>query len=134
MHIQPYLFFGGRADEAIAFYEKTLGAKLSRRVLFKDNPDGPPADPAIADNVMHASLQIGDSPIMLSDGHGAEGPRFQGFSLTLTVASDAEVDRLFAALAEGGNVMQAPTKTFFSSRFAMATDRFGVMWIILVAS
>ena len=102
------------------------------RLRFKDNPDGAPTNPAIADNVMHARLQIGDSTLLLSDGHGAEGPRFQGFSLTLSVADDAEVDRLFAALSEGGSVMQAPTKTFFSPRFAMATDRFGVLWIILV--
>lgn len=134
MHIQPYLFFGGRADEAIAFYEKALGATLLRRLLFKDNPDGPPANPALAENVMHASLRIGNSTIMLSDGHGAEGPRFQGFSLTLAVSDDAEVDRCCSALADGGSVMQAPTKTFFSPRFAMATDRFGVMWIILVGS
>jgi PhnB protein len=102
------------------------------RVRFKDNPDGAPPNPAIADNVMHARLQIGDSTLLLSDGRGAEGPRFQGFSLTLSVADDGEVDRLFAALSEGGSVMQSPTKTFFSPRFAMVTDRFGLLWIILV--
>jgi PhnB protein len=131
MHIQPYLFFGGRADEAIAFYEKALGAKLLRRLLYKDNPDSPPTNATLAENVMHASLRIGDSTLLLSDGHSAEGRGFQGFSLTLSVASESEVDRLFAALSEGGGVMQAPTKTFFSPRFAMATDRFGVIWIIL---
>ena len=61
-----------------------------------------------------------------------KAPCFQGFSLTLSVADDDEVDRLFAALSEGGSVMQAPTKTFFSPRFAMVTDRFGLLWIILV--
>jgi PhnB protein len=132
MHIQPYLFFEGRADEAIDFYQKTLGAKLVMRLRFKDNPEGGPPNPSIAENVMHARLEIGDSVLLLSDGHGPEGPRFQGFSLTLSVKSDAEVDRLFAALSEGGSVMQAPMKTFFSPRFAMAADRFGVMWIILV--
>jgi PhnB protein len=132
MHIQPYLFFEGRADEAIDFYQTTLGAKLVMRLRFKDNPDGGQCDPAIAENVMHARLQIGDSTLLVSDGRGSDGPRFQGFSLTLSVASDAEVDRLCAALSEGGSVMQAPGKTFFSSRFAMATDRFGVLWIILV--
>ncbi len=132
MQIKPYLFFEGRADEAIAFYQQALGAKLVMRLRYKDNPDGAPTNPAIAENVMHARLQIGDSTLLLSDGHGAEGPRFLGFSITLSVASEPEVDRLFAALSECGSVMQAPTKTFFSSRFAMATDRFGVLWIILV--
>jgi len=132
MQIKPYLFFEGRADEAIGFYQQALGAKLVMRLRYKDNPDGVPSNPAIAENVMHAQLQIGDSTLLLSDGHGAEGRRFQGFSITLSVASEPDADRLFAALSEGGSVIQAPTRTFFSSRFAMATDRFGVMWIILV--
>ncbi len=132
MQVRPYLFLGGRADEAIAFYEKALGGRLLQRLLYKDSPDNPTTNTAPAENVMHASLRIGDSTVLLSDGHGAEGARFQGFSLTLSVADDAEVDRRRAALSEGGSVMQAPTKTFFSPRFAMATDRFGVLWIILV--
>ncbi|HXY58317.1 MAG TPA: VOC family protein [Methylocystis sp.] len=133
MQIQPYLFFGGRADEAIAFYEGKLGARLVMRLRYKDNPDAAaPAPEALADKVMHARLDIGGNVVLLSDGHGAEGPSFQGFALTSAAASAEEVDRLFVALTEGGAVVQAPQKTFFSPRFAMAKDRFGVLWIMLV--
>jgi len=132
MQIQPYLFFGGRADEAIAFYEEKLGARLVRRLRFKDNPDAAaPAPETIADKIMHAQIEIGGNVVLLSDGHGAEGPNFQGFALTIAASGAEEVDRLFAALTDGGAVVQAPQKTFFSPRFAMAKDRFGVLWIVL---
>jgi PhnB protein len=132
MQIQPYLFFNGRADEAIAFYEQALGAKLAMRLRFKDNPDAGTSVPeAQAEKVMHARLEIGDAVVLLSDGHADDGPKFEGFSLTLNAPSATEVDRLFAALSEGGAVVQAPQKTFFSPRFGMAKDRFGVLWILL---
>jgi len=132
MQIQPYLFFGGRADEAIAFYAENLGARLLTRLCFKDNPDAAaPVSPALADKVMHARLDIDGNVILLSDGHNVEGPNFQGFALTIDASSAEEVDRLFLALADGGAVVQPPQKTFFSPRFAMAKDRFGVLWIVL---
>ena len=132
MAIHPYLFFQGRADEAIAFYEKALGAKRVMLLRFKDNPDAPSPPPELADKVMHARLEIGDQVVLLSDGHGSEGPQFQGFALTLTVADEAEADKAFAALSPGGRVVQPLQKTFFSERFGMAQDPFGVLWIILV--
>lgn len=132
MPIQPYLFFQGRADEAIAFYEKALGAKRVMLMRFKDNPDSPAPPPELADKVMHARLEIGGEVVLLSDGHGSEGPQFQGFALTLTVADEAEADKAFAALSAGGRVVQPLQKTFFSERFGMAQDPFGVLWIILV--
>lgn len=135
MTLEPYLFFGGRADEAIEFYRQSLGAKLVMRMRFKDNPDASPAVPeALADKVMHARLEIEGATLLLSDGHRQDGPNFEGFSLTLSVSSDAEVDRVCAALGEGGSIVQPPQKTFFSSRFAMARDRFGVLWIVLTAA
>lgn len=86
-----------------------------------------------AHKVMHARLEIGGQVILLSDGHGSEGPRFEGFALTLTVAEAAQADRAFEALSEGGRVVQPLQKTFFSERFGMTQDPFGVLWIILVA-
>lgn len=133
MQIRPYLFYGGRADEAIAFYEGALGAKLTRRLRFKDNPEAQASVPAErADKIMHAELQIGKNALLLSDGQDEGGPTFQGFSLTLVVENEAEADRIFAALSEGGAVAHALTKTFFSPRFGMVKDRFGVLWIVLV--
>ena len=81
---------------------------------------------------MHASFRVGDSTIMASDGRCLGQPNFQGFSLSLIVANDAEADRLFTALTDGGQVHMPLGKTFFSSRFGMVADRFGVLWMILV--
>jgi PhnB protein len=136
MQVQPYLFFDGRCEEAIEFYRKALGAEVTMLMRFKDSPE--PAQPGMvppgAENkVMHASIRIGDSTVLASDGRCLGKPSFQGFALSLTAASDAEADRLFAALGEGGQVQMPLAKTFFSSRFGMVADRFGVSWMIYVA-
>ncbi len=83
---------------------------------------------------MHANLRIGDTEVMASDGRGPGKPSFQSFSLSLSAANDAEAERLFAALAAGGEVQMPIGKTFFSSRFGMATDRFGVPWMVVVVA
>jgi PhnB protein len=134
MEIQPYLVFDGRCEEAIEFYKSALGAKVTRLMRFKDNPetcDPSMARPDIQNKVMHASLSIGDSVMMVSDGRCTGEPKFQGFSLSLTAANVAEADRLFAALADGGKVHMPLGKTFFSPRFGMVMDRFGVSWMIV---
>jgi PhnB protein len=137
MQVQPYLFFDGRCEEAIEFYRKTLGAEVTMLMRFKDSPE--PHEPGMVppdseNKVMHASFRIGDTTVMASDGQCVGKPSFQGFSLSLTVLNDAEAERLFAALADGGKVQMPLTKTFFSSRFGMVADRFGVAWMIIVAS
>jgi len=137
MHIQPYLFFDGRCEEAVDFYRKVLGAEVSMLMRFKDSPE-PPAPgmvpPGAENKVMHASFRIGDTTVMASDGRCLGKPTFQGFSLSLTVADDATAERVFAALRDGGQVQMPLAKTFFSSRFGMVADRFGVSWMIIVAS
>ena len=135
MHVQPYLFFDGRCEEAIEFYKKALGAKVEMLMRFKDSPE--PAQPGMhppgSDNkVMHASLRIGETTVMASDGHCQGKPSFQGFSLSITAANDSEAERLFAALGNGGQVQMPLTKTFFSSHFGMVADRFGVGWMVIV--
>jgi PhnB protein len=137
MQIQPYLFFDGRCEEAIEFYKRAIGAEVQMLMRFKESPDAPPPGmipPGSEDKVMHASLKIGDSVVMASDGECGGKPSFQGFSLSLTVPNEAEADRLFAALADGGEVRMPLGKTFFSPRFGMLADRFGVGWMIMVAS
>jgi PhnB protein len=131
-HIDPYLFFDGQCEDAIEFYRKTLGAEVAMLVRFKDSPD-PGTCPAGAENkVMHARLRIGDTTVLASDGRCEGKPSFQGFSLSLTVPDEAEADRAFAALSEGGQVQLPLTKTFFSPRFGMVADRFGVSWMVFV--
>jgi PhnB protein len=132
MQIQPYLFFDGRCDEAIEFYRSTLGAEVTMLMRFKESPE--PASHGNADKVMHANLRIGQTTVLVSDGRCLGRPNFQGFALSLTVASEAEGERLFAALGYGGQVQMPMTRTFFSPRFGMLAGRFGVSWMIYVAA
>jgi len=136
MQVQPYLFFNGRCEEAVKFYQKALGAKVEMLMRFKDAPAPPDpgmVPPGSEDKVMHSSLQIGEAKVMASDGCTTEPMDFKGFSLSLTAANEAEADRLFAALADGGEVQMPLDKTFFSPRFGTVSDRFGVSWMIYVA-
>jgi PhnB protein len=133
MQIQPYLFFDGRCEEAIEFYRKALGAKVDALMRFKESPDQSMIAPGSGEKVMHASLRIGDTTVMASDGRCEGKPSFQGFALSIAAKTEAEADRMFAALSDGGQVQMPLAKTFFSPRFGMAADRFGVSWMILVA-
>ena len=136
MQVQPYLFFDGRCEEAIEFYKSALGAKVEMLLRFKESPDRPPpgmVPPGSEDKVMHTCLRIGDTAVMASDGRCLGKPSFSGFSLSLTARDEPEADRLFAALADGGEVQMPLAKTFFSPRFGMVADRFGVSWMIVVA-
>src|SRR6058998_1696709 len=134
MQIQPYLYFDGRCEEAVEFYHRTLGAEVTMLMRFKDSPDRTMVPPGAEDKVMHMSFRIGDTTVLASDGRCLGQPSFQGFALALTVPSDSEAERLFASLAEGGQVQMPLAQTFFSSRFGMVADRFGVGWMIHVVS
>jgi len=135
MHIQAYLKFNGRCDEAIAFYQKALGAQVQMLMRFSESPAPmPPGSlpPGSENKVMHSSLRIGDSVVMATDGDCTGRTAFDGISLTLNVADAAEAERVFAALSDGGQVRMPLAKTFFSSSFGMLADRFGVGWLIIV--
>ncbi|HEY9380754.1 MAG TPA: VOC family protein [Burkholderiales bacterium] len=137
MQIQPYLFFEGRAEEAIEFYRNALGAKVEMLMHFKDSPEPPPPGecaPGSDDKVMHASLRIGDTTVMMSDGRCSGQPSFQGFSLSISASNEAEAERWFAALSDGGQVQMPLGQTFFARRFGMVADRFGVSWMIILES
>lgn len=136
MQVQPYLFYDGRCDDAIAFYREVLGAELTMLMRFRDSPDPPPpgALPAgFEDKVMHANLTIGETQIMMSDGRCEGRPGFDGFALSLNLADVSEVERVFAALGAGGRVEMPLAPTFWSPRFGMLVDRFGVMWMVMAA-
>ena len=136
MQVQPYLFFDGRCEEALEFYKSALGAEVTMLMRFKDSPE--PHEPGMVppgagDKVMHVSFRIGESTVLASDGRCEGRPSFQGFALSLTVPHEPEAERLFTTLADGGQVQMPLTKTFFSPRFGMVADRFGVSWMIYVA-
>jgi len=132
MQVQSYLFFDGRCEEAIDFYKKTLGAEVGMLMRWKDCPDKSACTPAKENKVMHASLKIGESRVMASDGRNTGNPEFKGFALSVNAKDEADADRLFNSLSAGGKVMMPLGKTFFSPRFGMATDKFGVNWMVIV--
>lgn len=133
MQVQPYLFFDGRCDEALDFYKKALGAEVAMLMRWKDSPDKSMCTPANENKVMHSSVRIGDTTLMASDGRNTGNPNFQGFALSINAKDEAEADKLFAALSDGGKVTMPMAKTFFSARFGMLADKFGVGWMIIVA-
>ncbi len=140
MHVQPYLYFEGRTEEALGFYRKTLGAEVEMMMRMNEAPpeaqspgQGCRGDIDTSDKILHASFRVGDTTVMASDGMCSGTANFQGFSLTLTVADDAEAAQKFALLAEGGEVQMPVDKTFFASSFGMVKDRFGVLWIVIAA-
>jgi PhnB protein len=135
MKVQSYLNFDGRCEEAIEFYRKALGAEVTMLMRFKDSPEpcAPGMIPPGAESkIMHSSFRIGDTEVMASDAGCGGKASFQGVSLALTVADDAEANRRFGSLADGGQVQMPLTKTFFSSSFGVVADRFGVSWMIVV--
>jgi PhnB protein len=135
MNVQPYLFFNGRCEEALAFYKKSLGAEVEMMMRFSESPE--PCDPKMVppgseNKIMHATFRVGDATLMASDG-GCSGPtKFEGVSLSLTVPNPEAAAKLFAALGDGGQVQMPLTKTFFSPSFGMVADRFGVSWMVYV--
>ena len=132
MHIQPYLFFDGRCEEAIEFYKKAIGAQVQMLMRFKDSPEkNDQCAPSDLNKVMHAQVRVGETTVLMSDGEAKGKLKFEGFALSLYAANEAEAERLFAALGEGGKVQMPMAKTFFSPRFGMLFDRFGVMWMVL---
>lgn len=130
--VQPYLFFGGNCEDALAFYREAVGAEVDMLMRFDESPDPVPAgmlQPGFERKVMHSSFRIGATTIMASDGCD-EGSGFSGFSLSLAVASEAEAGRAFNALAEGGTITMPLGKTFWSPCYGMLTDRFGIGWMV----
>lgn len=132
--VQPYLFFDGKCEEALQFYTRALGAQVNMQMRYKDSPEAPPpgCGPVDSNKIMHAQFQIGDTVIMASDGRATGNPKFEGFSLSITKQTVGEVERAFNALADGGRVEMPLAKTFFSERFGMVVDRYGVFWMVLV--
>jgi PhnB protein len=137
MQIKPYLFFEGRAEEAIEFYKSALGAKVEMMMRYKEAPEPPDPEkcsptPGSGDKVMHACLQIGETTVMLSDGMCQGQPEFKGIALSIHAKDATEAKRFFSALADGGQVRMPLDRTFFSPQFGMVADRFGVLWMVLV--
>src|SRR5262245_36876091 len=117
MNVEPYVFFDGRCEEAIEFYQKAIGAEVVMKLRFNENPDlsGPSMiAPGMEQKIMHGHLRVGSASILVSDGHCMGKAKFEGMSLSLTVANPDVAAKVFAALSDGGQVSMPLTKTFFS--------------------
>ena len=136
MHVQTYLLFKGRCEEALHFYRDAIGAELQAQMRYSDSPESPPpgCTPPRPDWIMHANFCVGDTQIMASDDPSPGAPSFAGFSLTLHCADAAEAAQRFAALSAQGEVTMPLGPTFFAPAFGMLKDRFGVPWMVIVAT
>ena len=135
MKIESLITFGGRCEEALAFYKQSVGAEVIALMRWKESPDASmKAPPGYGEKIMHANFRIGETQLMADDGMGDKAAEFKGVSLVIEAANDAEARRVFTALGEGGKVTMALAKTFWTSSFGMLTDRFGVPWIVNVAA
>lgn len=135
MQVQAYLNFGGRCEEALTFYKESIGAEVLDLMRWKESPDPVMKAPAsYGEKIMHATFKIGSTTLMADDGMEQGKIEYKGFTLTIEAANDAEAKRVFAALGEGGKVQMPLAKAFWTSSFGMLTDKFGVPWIVNVAT
>lgn len=133
MQVQPYLFLDGRCEDAIEFYKKAIGAEVGMLMRWKDSPDKSMCTPANENKVMHGTIRVGDTTMMVSDGRNTGAPKFDGFALSLDAKTDAEAQTLFKALSDGGEMTMPMGPTFFATSFGMVRDRFGVHWMVIKA-
>jgi len=132
MNVQPYVFFEGRCEEALSFYRRAIDAETIQLKRYREAPQrNPDLPPGSDDKIMHAAFRVGDSVVLCSDGMCSGTAQFVGFSLTIEADDPPQAERLFAALADGGRVQQPLIETFFSPRFGMLVDRFGLGWIMV---
>ncbi|GAC16555.1 YciI family protein [Aliiglaciecola lipolytica] len=133
-NLNNYLFFSGRCEEALDYYQTHLGARLGMLMRFSDSPEPLPEgmlSPGFENKVMHCEFCVGDSKVLASDGCG-EGNTFSGFSLALTVNTSDLAHRIFAALADDGEVNMPLAETFWSPLYGQVTDKFGIAWMIML--
>lgn len=132
--LNNYVFFSGRCEEALDYYQQHLGAKINMLMRFSDSPDPMPEGmlaPGFENKIMHCEFTLGDSKILASDGCG-DGTKLSGFSLALTVATEADAKRVFAALAKDGEVTMPLAETFWSPLYGQVTDQFGMAWMVML--
>lgn len=131
MRLNTYLNYGGNCAEAFKFYEEHLGGKIGMMMKHGDMPDPSMVIPSMEDAVLHATITIGEELIMASDVPPDRWKPMRSAYLALSLASDADAERLFALLADGGEVFMPLQETFFASRFAQLRDKFGTSWMLI---
>src|SRR5690606_8426712 len=130
MAFHPYLFFRGNCREAFTRYKEVFGGELSMMTMADAPADAGPVPDDQKDLVLHAALVLGDALLMGSEDPTGNVTTVQGMSVSYSAPDAATAERVFAALADGGEVTMALAETFFSPRFGMCTDRFGTPWMV----
>jgi PhnB protein len=133
MELSPYLLFNGQCEEAFKFYEQCLGGKIVMIQTHGESPMKDQVPPDWRDKIIHVRLTVGDQALMGSDAPPSHYAAPQGMSVSITVGAAADAERIFNALAENGKVNMPFQKTFWSSGFGMAVDRFGIPWMVSTA-
>jgi len=131
MKLETYLNFGGNCAQAFRFYEEHLGARIDSLMKFSEMPGSVKAPPGMEDGVLHARITIGDTVIMASDVQPDRYKPMRSAYLCLALDSDHDAERIFALLADGGEVFMPVQETFFASRYAQLRDKFGTLWMII---
>jgi PhnB protein len=131
MRLNTYVNFAGKCADAFRYYETHLGGKIGMMMTHGQAPDQSQMKPEWKDMVLHSTITIGGTELMGADVPSAEPMR--SAYLTLNVESDADAERIFAALSDGGKALMPLQETFFATRFGQARDRFGMNWMILHA-
>jgi PhnB protein len=130
MRLNTYINFNGRCEEALRYYEQHLGAKTDMVMKWNQMPDAPKnAPPGFENAILHCRFALGGTHLMAADIPQAEPMR--SAYLSLTVDSNDEAERIYAALADGGSVLMEMNETFFAHRFGQVRDKFGINWMIL---
>ena len=130
MNVNTYLHYNGNCEEALKFYEKALGAKITMLMRYGDAPANCQTAPEVQQKIMHGRIAIGDSVIMVSDAPPGYFHGQNGFSLSLSINTPEEAERLFTTLSEKGTISMPLAETFWATRFGMLIDQFGVPWMI----
>lgn len=130
MQMAPYLSFKGDCEAAFTFYEQSLGGRIGTLFRYGGSPMEGDVPAGWENKVMHGTVTVGDQVLMGADVVPAQYEAPKGFSLSLHMQNPADADRIFAALARGGNIVMTIEKTFWAERFGMVVDRFGIPWSI----
>jgi len=130
MQIDPYLNFNGNCEEAFAFYEKTFGGKIEFKMTHGESPMAAQTAPDWSGKIMHIALRVGDRVIMGSDAPPQYQQPRQGFRISVSTKDASEAEKVFNKLAQGGKVDMPLAETFWSPRFGMLVDRFGIPWMV----
>jgi PhnB protein len=130
MQLDPYLFFSGQCEAAFKFYEQCLGGKIEAMITHAGTPAEEHVPVGWRNKILHARFTVGDQVLMGSDAPPEHYEEPKGFSVSLQINDPAEAERIFHGLAENGKVKLPIQKTFWSARFGMLVDRFGVPWMV----